>query len=43
MKLARVVPFLLIGGSQSEDTGDDSDSEVPPQPTSDVLARYLDT
>jgi hypothetical protein len=24
------------------DTGDDSDSEVPPQPTSDVLARYLD-
>lgn len=24
------------------DTSDDTDSETPPQPTSDVLARYLD-
>lgn len=24
------------------DTGDEADSDVPPQPTSDVLARYLD-
>ena len=24
------------------DTTDDTDTEAPPQPTSDVLARYLD-